>query len=281
MFSRRTTILASPTIAADQEPEGNLLLAAAAPSEPPILLARLVTGSVVLLVVGLVGVGGPRTRAGRRLGVLRVGTTLVCFLLVQLPVPPGARACEHPTEPLEDTVFYHLDRLGSTELVTDHTGAVEEWLRHDPYGAVSAFQPNGTPKTAPGSTFQFTGQRGDDGTGLYYFGARFYEPALGLFVSPDPAGQFFSPYSYGGGNPLAGTDPTGAEFSLFGLFIIALLSAVATIIDAVVQGASVGDAFKAGAISTRTRTLRRPIPWSESKSCGNSIRSFARRLRQS
>lgn len=41
-----------------------------------------------------------------------------------------------------------------------------------------------------------------------YFGARFYDPFFGLWMSPDPAGQFANPYSYGG-DPLNYIDPTG------------------------------------------------------------------------
>lgn len=42
----------------------------------------------------------------------------------------------------------------------------------------------------------------------YYFGARFYDPFFGMWISPDPAGQFANPYSYGG-DPLNYIDPTG------------------------------------------------------------------------
>ena len=44
--------------------------------------------------------------------------------------------------------------------------------------------------------------------GKYYFGARFYDPFFGLWISPDPAGQFANPYSYGG-DPLNYVDPSG------------------------------------------------------------------------
>ena len=44
--------------------------------------------------------------------------------------------------------------------------------------------------------------------GKYYFGARYYDPSLGLWTSPDPAGQFQNPYTYGG-DPVNFVDPTG------------------------------------------------------------------------
>lgn len=48
----------------------------------------------------------------------------------------------------------------------------------------------------------------DGRLGLYDFGARYYDPFLGLWMSPDPAGQFANPYTYGG-DPINYIDPTG------------------------------------------------------------------------
>lgn len=46
---------------------------------------------------------------------------------------------------------------------------------------------------------------------LYYFGARWYDPELGLWISPDPAHQFNSPYAYGY-DPANSVDPNGEWF---------------------------------------------------------------------
>jgi len=62
--------------------------------------------------------------------------------------------------------------------------------------------------------FGFTGQR-HDGTGLAYMHARYYDPCLNRFVSPDtivpnPANpQGLNRYLYVYGNPLADTEPSG------------------------------------------------------------------------
>jgi RHS repeat-associated protein len=48
----------------------------------------------------------------------------------------------------------------------------------------------------------------DDETQLNYFGARYFDPFFGLWMSPDPAGQFANPYSYGG-DPVNFVDPNG------------------------------------------------------------------------
>ncbi len=61
---------------------------------------------------------------------------------------------------------------------------------------------------------KFTGQRLDS-TGLYYYNARYYDPTIGRFISPDPIiqnnanPQFFNRYSYVLNNPLKYVDPTG------------------------------------------------------------------------
>ncbi|MFC1981834.1 RHS repeat-associated core domain-containing protein, partial [Chloroflexota bacterium] len=63
----------------------------------------------------------------------------------------------------------------------------------------------------------FTGQRLDD-TGLYYYGARYYDPTIGRFISadtivPNPANpQAFNRYSYALNNPLKYIDPTGHQY---------------------------------------------------------------------
>jgi len=66
------------------------------------------------------------------------------------------------------------------------------------------------------TSYAFTGQRSDATTGLDYYGARYYDPAAGIFISADPVlpGKGFSPgglnrYAYVSGNPETLTDPTG------------------------------------------------------------------------
>ena len=60
-------------------------------------------------------------------------------------------------------------------------------------------------------TENFTGKEKDDETDLNYFGARYLDPMLGMWISVDPARQFSSPYLYAGNgvNPVNGFDPDG------------------------------------------------------------------------
>jgi RHS repeat-associated protein len=81
--------------------------------------------------------------------------------------------------------------------------------RHYPYGEERWH--SGTLPT----DYRFTGQRHDDTTGLTIMGARWYDSALGRWISPDtivpdPGNpQSFSRYSWVRGNPLKFVDPTG------------------------------------------------------------------------
>jgi RHS repeat-associated protein len=78
---------------------------------------------------------------------------------------------------------------------------------------------------------KFTGQRLDD-TGLYYYGARYYDPTIGRFTSVDPLvsdifnPQTINPYSYCLNNPLKYIDPTGRQTGLLICILIACLLAI-------------------------------------------------------
>ncbi len=95
------------------------------------------------------------------------------------------------------------DGLGSVAVAVDGSGNVVASQLFGPYGA-SRYS-SGTMPTSKG----FTGQRADAATGLDYYGARYYDPAAGQFVSADSVQQGRSRYAYVGGNPETATDPSG------------------------------------------------------------------------
>ena len=63
-------------------------------------------------------------------------------------------------------------------------------------------------------TENFTGKEKDDKIELNYFGARYLDPMLGMWISVDPARQFTSPYLYAGNgfNAVNGIDEEGNIF---------------------------------------------------------------------
>jgi len=106
--------------------------------------------------------------------------------------------------------YIHQDNLGSTSVVTNSSGAQLGYRRYYPYGSTRDYlDPLDTDK-------KFTGQR-LDGTGLYYYGARYYDPTIGRFISadtivPNPVNpQALNRYSYCLNNPLKYIDPTGHD----------------------------------------------------------------------
>ncbi|MBI2849753.1 MAG: RHS repeat-associated core domain-containing protein [Chloroflexi bacterium] len=107
-----------------------------------------------------------------------------------------------------NVTFVHQDSLGGTSVVSDSNGALVSGISYSAFG--ERLQSQGQMPTDR----LFTGQR-LDGTGLYYYGARYYDPAIGRFISPDtivqnPGNpQGLNRYSYVVNNPLRYTDPTG------------------------------------------------------------------------
>ena len=107
----------------------------------------------------------------------------------------------------ESNTFYsHGDHLGSTRIVTDETKNIIAAISYHPFGE---------PCIEEGSeAYLFTGKK-RDATGLYYYGARYYDCELGRFLTRDPLkGELLNPqslnrYSYCRNNPLLYIDPDG------------------------------------------------------------------------
>lgn len=66
--------------------------------------------------------------------------------------------------------------------------------------------------------FGYTGRERDEETGLYYYRARYFDPAPGTFVSEDPLGFGAGDeniYRYVFNSPTNYTDPSGQIFWRF------------------------------------------------------------------
>lgn len=104
--------------------------------------------------------------------------------------------------------YYHTDMLGSTRAVVNSSGPVTEAYNYYPFGLLNeglSYSPGGTDE-------QFTGKERDGETGMSYFGARYYMPALGRWAAVDPLADGYagwSPYNYVLGNPGSNIDPDG------------------------------------------------------------------------
>ncbi|MBX3053329.1 MAG: RHS repeat-associated core domain-containing protein [Caldilineaceae bacterium] len=104
--------------------------------------------------------------------------------------------------------YVHADHLTSTSVETDGNGGQNASRSYYAYGEVRAS--SGTLHTDR----TYTGQK-SDGTGLLYYNARYYDPALGTFLSPDTlvpdAGAVvdYNRFAYARNNPLKFSDPSG------------------------------------------------------------------------
>lgn len=107
--------------------------------------------------------------------------------------------------------YLHSNPWGSIVAATNESG-VQLWVkRYTPYGTES--EASGTVSDS-GANHGFATHEVDKETGLVYMKARYYDPAVGRFVSEDPLGfdgGGFNYYGYVGNNPLNGIDPLGLQ----------------------------------------------------------------------
>ena len=107
--------------------------------------------------------------------------------------------------------YYHPDNLHSTAVETDQSG---NKIQHYEYMAFGQDRFTESATAFPVSR-RYTSQVLDEDTGLYYYGARYYDPQLARFIQPDTAiphfdnPQYLNRYSYVLNNPLRYRDPNG------------------------------------------------------------------------
>jgi RHS repeat-associated protein len=109
--------------------------------------------------------------------------------------------------------YHHSDHLGSTSIDTDEDGAVLQLVDYYPYGGTRLDEQAGTDD----NPYMYNGKELDEDTGLYYYGARYYNAEVARFTSQDPWGgdvkdpQSLNKYAYVQNNPLKYVDPTGEK----------------------------------------------------------------------
>jgi len=107
------------------------------------------------------------------------------------------------------THYYHTDHLGSSTVLTDDIGGKAQEVYYYPYGEILDNSISNI------TDYLYTGKEWDAESGLYYYGARYYDPKLARFISadtivPEPFyPQTLNRYSYVLNNPVKYTDPTG------------------------------------------------------------------------
>lgn len=81
--------------------------------------------------------------------------------------------------------YYHADMLHTASVVTDDAGGLVERRNYLPFGPPEA-DASQAPYASYREPYGFTGKELDEDFGLQYFGARYYAPGLGRWVSADP-----------------------------------------------------------------------------------------------
>ncbi|NLT24050.1 MAG: RHS repeat-associated core domain-containing protein [Syntrophorhabdus sp.] len=150
------------------------------------------------------------------------------------------------------TLYYHVNHLGSSSVITDDKGNTKETIDYHPFGTYRVRQD--LDASFPNTNYTFTGQEDDDETGLYNYNARLYDPELGRFISadslvPEPGNlQAFNRYSYCVNNPLVYMDPSGHWFGIDDL-IEAVIGAIIGAAEAAITGGDIGEGALKGAFS--------------------------------
>ena len=106
--------------------------------------------------------------------------------------------------------YYHPDYLGSSSYITNLDGEVAQHIEYVPFGEVFIEESNNTWNTP----YLFNAKEFDEETGLYYYGARYYDPRLSLWMSTDPKEENYpdvNSYSYTKDNPANFIDSHGME----------------------------------------------------------------------
>ena len=104
--------------------------------------------------------------------------------------------------------YYHPDHLGSSSYITNLEGEVVQHIEYVPFGEVFVEERNNIWNTP----YLFNAKEFDEETGLYYYGARYYDPRVNLWISVDPLAEKFSNvsgYVYSFNNPIIFIDPNG------------------------------------------------------------------------
>ncbi|MFY0565417.1 FG-GAP-like repeat-containing protein [Archangium lansingense] len=140
--------------------------------------------------------------------------------------------------------WYHQDHLGSVRALTNQSGQKVASYDYSAFGATLASS------SSVANSRGYGGHEVDD-TGLVYMNARYYDPQLGRFISPDalvPSSgnpQALNRYAYVYNNPISNTDPTGH---------VPVVAAIATAVSVGVATGFTGAAFVISVVGAATVT---------------------------
>ncbi|MDO8662137.1 MAG: RHS repeat-associated core domain-containing protein [Candidatus Omnitrophota bacterium] len=120
--------------------------------------------------------------------------------------PGGIGGIINQQSPSNVSSYYHYDGLGSVTNLTNSTGTNTQTYSYDAFGNLQGLSSKGTVPDLRGFLTKEA-----DSTGLSYFGARYYDPKIGRFITQDPSGMSDGPnlYLYVKNNPVNFVDAWG------------------------------------------------------------------------
>lgn len=209
--------------------------------EPPVPWSAVRWATLCVLTCVLLPLA---VRLGIPAQAARRPVPVAVSLAMALVLVPGQGAWATPPPPSGVVKRWFVeDHVGSASLVLDQSGNVVDRKVFEPFGKVfKEFLPA---VSAP----RFTGKRVSAQSGLYDFGARWYDPEIGRFQQIDPIVQSpFAPvtlnaYAYAGNNPVNNVDPDGRGFAS-----IVAITAFAILAVAMIAAGLGGVAIQAGLI---------------------------------
>ena len=132
--------------------------------------------------------------------------------------------------------YYTQNAHGDVVNLTDETGAVTKSYTYDAFGVEQNID------DADDNAFRYCGEYYDSESGTIYLRARYYDPAIGRFISRDSVtGENTDPlslnlYTYCHNNPIIGIDPSGHIFNiLIGAGIGAVVSGGISLVSSIIS----------------------------------------------
>jgi len=137
-----------------------------------------------------------------------------CSVLIPLQFSVFSVRCSvfsrtHHSDPEPNWYIYHSDHLGSSAFLTDASGDPTQHLQYLPFGEPFIEQRT---ITSYYTLYTFSAKERDTETGYSYFGARYYDADISVWLSVDPMsdkGPGVSPYNYSFNRPVVFVDPDG------------------------------------------------------------------------
>lgn len=112
-----------------------------------------------------------------------------------------------------DRYWYHPDYLGSVAMITNFEGVVHQMFFTNAWGERMHTHENSATGSF-NSPYRFNGKELDEETGFAYYGARYYDSQISMWLSVDPLAHEYrslSSYNFVANNPISLVDPDGKQ----------------------------------------------------------------------